>query len=87
MAGFPEITRQKTHSTPAKIGGVYRGIITDIDGDGRLFVKIPRITFSLEYGPLDFVTTANGYEIGDNVAVESVEDYPDAFLVMGKVGP
>lgn len=84
---YKDLTRGKAHSTPNKLNGVYRGVISNIDGDGRLFVQIPRVTFSLVYGPLDFVETANGYEIGDNVAVESVEGYPDAFIVMGKIGP
>lgn len=56
----------------ARALGVYRGIVTKIDGDGRPFVEVPHLASGYEYGPLDVLEGL--YHI-DGIQTSAVADH------------
>jgi hypothetical protein len=79
-------TPLKTSSVPFKPNGVWRGVVTSVSGFG-VWVRVPRLSGDLEYGPLDVVAPNDTAMpvVADPVLVGFVEGRQDELVVLGVV--
>lgn len=79
-------TPLKTSSVPFKPNGVWRAVVTAVDGTS-VFVRVPRLSGELEYGPLDMVLPNDAAlpAVDDPVLVAFVEGRQDELVVLGVV--
>lgn len=79
-------TPLKTSSVPFKPMGVWRGVVTAVSGFG-VWVRVPRLSGDLEYGPLDVVAPNDTAMpvVSDPVLVGFVEGRQDELVVLGVV--
>ena len=84
---------QRTYTTPLKTAsvpftptGVWRAVVTAVDGYG-VWVRVPRLSGELEYGPLDVVIPNDTAMpvVADPVLVGFVEGRQDELVVLGVV--
>lgn len=79
-------TPLKTSSVPFKPMGVWRAVVTAVDGV-QVWVRVPRLSGELQYGPLDVAmpNDAAPPAVDDPVLVGFVEGRQDELVVLGVV--
>lgn len=79
-------TPLKTASVPFNAVGVWRAVVTAVDG-AQVTVVVPRLSGDLEYGPLDVLSDTGTIPpaVGDPVVVGFVEGRQDELVVLGTV--
>lgn len=79
-------TPLKSASVAFKATGVWRAVVTAVDGT-RVYVRVPRLSGDLEYGPLDLVMPNDTQPpaVDDPVLVGFVEGRQDELVVIGPV--
>lgn len=79
-------TPLKTSSVPFKAVGVWRAVVTAVDGY-KVSVVVPRLSGEIEYGPLDILLPNDSAlpTVGDPVLVGFVEGRQDELVVLGVV--
>jgi len=78
-------TPLKTASVQFSADGLWYAVVTSVETT-KLFVKIPRLSGELVYGPLDVIAeNSQVFEIGDPVIVSFLEGRQDEIIVIGRI--
>jgi len=78
-------TPMKTASVRFEASGIWYAIVTSVDGP-RLYVKVPRLSGELVYGPLNAIgPNTQTFAQGEQVVVSFIEGRQDDLIVLGRI--